>query len=933
MQIFAPFIYERGVIHMEGPSLLHIQWADSARSRAFSVGGAWLSMIICGLLVSTSSVANAQLVTDGSVGSATSLTGPNYQIPTNLGKMNSNGTTLLHSFRQFDLLNGQSATFTTTSASLRSLIVRVTGGMTSSIDGTVISMAPNADLYFMNPRGVIFGSNAYINVPAGFHVSTAEQLILSDGSYIPISASPVGTLSAAPVQSCGFLGGGLGVITVADGLNIGVGGGADFTASSLNIVGDISLNNPNRPSLRLGAVGASTVTVPIRGAFNAIDGNINIGDGVTPSNVGSTGDIFISSKYIEIENPNLFLTGVSSYGNRNQTGPSAAGGIFINADGLKLINSSIASIVDSGGSTFSQGPINIQLTGALYLNGGTIVQGGGLFNKGADLLIKASNITLDNYSSIFNGSVQNDALDGGKISIQATGNMAIDNGSEIAANAASNSIGNAGTIIMNIDGKLSVTNGSSIDVSSAVPFGSPATNKAGQININAGSLHSDGSIFNYASSTPGQSSGSLNVSVLGDIGVTNTTMDGAATSGQGGSLTLSAGGNLALLGGSEANGPGGTVALTAGGTLTFNSSLTSPSGNIALTGSKIDLVDDRLSGSLLSIDSPIGGGSILLKAPSISVGADSGISTASLSKIISGPGGAILIGGTNVEVGGHSLILSDASTTGSVFNDFANGVPNVFTTSTHSASSSGIIGIYGNKLVIESGAQISSTAPEGIAGTIALGATDFVLNGGVISSNSAKGGMIEVGGDRSITVNGGALLARVTGGVALDGPVILGYTLDDPLLTNSACVGSCLSLSPFSTSWTPGTHYGIPPREDAGRQPLSIGVTQPNGSPSLEGDGAPGFHFDIARSSEPASSCVTEAAQALGRNSFAEMLAQLPRWLPGVLRPESYLGRSEGNQRRAWQTSCNEIQLVPTSLRARFLIPARSSSATLGSWR
>jgi large exoprotein involved in heme utilization and adhesion len=70
----------------------------------FSVCLACLSvLIICTL-------AHAGINTDGSLGTATTLTGPNYTIPPELGQQK--GSNLFHSFGNFNVNKDESATFT-----------------------------------------------------------------------------------------------------------------------------------------------------------------------------------------------------------------------------------------------------------------------------------------------------------------------------------------------------------------------------------------------------------------------------------------------------------------------------------------------------------------------------------------------------------------------------------------------------------------------------------------------------------------------------------------------------------------------------------------------------------------------------------------------------------------------------------------------------
>ena len=145
---------------------------------------------------------HAEVITDGSVGSAQTLNGPDFTIPQSLG--HTAGSNLFHSFQSFNLAQPESATFTG-SDNIQNVISRVTGGQASSIDGTLNSQVGQANFYFINPSGVVLGPNAQVNVPGDFHVSTANGLLFEDGSVFSALPDNASILSMATPAEFGFL--------------------------------------------------------------------------------------------------------------------------------------------------------------------------------------------------------------------------------------------------------------------------------------------------------------------------------------------------------------------------------------------------------------------------------------------------------------------------------------------------------------------------------------------------------------------------------------------------------------------------------------------------------------------------------------------------------------------------------------------------------
>ena len=144
----------------------------------------------------------AEVITDGTLGTATSLPGPDYLIEDSLGQQF--GRNLFHSLQTFNLKSGESATFTGPD-SIANILTRVTGGKRSFLDGTIRSQIPDANLYLLNPSGILFGENASLDIAGSFHASTADYVRLGENGRFSARHPNQSLLTVAPPEAFGFL--------------------------------------------------------------------------------------------------------------------------------------------------------------------------------------------------------------------------------------------------------------------------------------------------------------------------------------------------------------------------------------------------------------------------------------------------------------------------------------------------------------------------------------------------------------------------------------------------------------------------------------------------------------------------------------------------------------------------------------------------------
>ncbi|MDH5429219.1 MAG: filamentous hemagglutinin N-terminal domain-containing protein, partial [Nitrospirota bacterium] len=116
------------------------------------------------------------------------------------------GPNLFHSFSQFSIGDGHIADFVGR-VGINNILSRVTGNNLSNIFGTLRSTS-SANLFLLNPNGIVFGPKASLDIKGSFHFSTADFLRLGEGTGSGIfsaSEPSMDILTAASPSAFGFL--------------------------------------------------------------------------------------------------------------------------------------------------------------------------------------------------------------------------------------------------------------------------------------------------------------------------------------------------------------------------------------------------------------------------------------------------------------------------------------------------------------------------------------------------------------------------------------------------------------------------------------------------------------------------------------------------------------------------------------------------------
>lgn len=408
------------------------------------------------------------------------------------------GSNLFHSFQEFSVLTNTQAIFNN-NITIDNIISRVTSGKVSHIDG-LIGANGTANLFLINPNGIVFGPNASLNIGGSFFGSTANSINFANGSVFSAKSPQDSALLTVSVPI------GLQYGNQAGSVNIQQANLAVSPNQSLALLGgDVridggSLLAPNG-QVKLGGITAEGEIKIQTGTFifpeNVQRGNVTLSRGAIVDVRGNgTGNIKINSNNLSLLNGSQLLTGLSF---NSLPESSKIGNVSINATGeIQLSDQSlITNIVES--DTLGDGG-NISILGDLLsLNSGsqiaTITQSSG---GAGDIKIDANNIQISGFSptGIFSGILsQSESFNNG-----SSGNILIN---AINQNQGNLKLANRGFI-------ASVNNSNN-------PGGSV------EVNVNHLQLESGGQILTLARNQG--AAGNITVNATGSVTLTGSSSD------------------------------------------------------------------------------------------------------------------------------------------------------------------------------------------------------------------------------------------------------------------------------------------------------------------------------------------------------------------------------------------------------------------------
>ena len=688
------------------------------------------------------------------------------------------GYNLFHSFSKFSVFKNQTAQFEHNNG-ISNIFTRITGISSSLING-IISSTSSANLFFINPNGIIFGSDATLRINGSFYATTATSVGFQDGRiFSSENLTHLLNLSGEEPSKLNF--------SNASGIiNVNNSGHRLIGSPSGNIPlfnGNTSLGLQSAPEKTLALLAKEIVFEG--GIASSFNGHIEVG---------------------AIKNGTVLFNSVFGSRSFDYSNVLAFGDISLRSE----------SFIDNVG--FGNSSINLQAKNIHVLNGSVIHSRNlGPFSDGEISLFATDNLNIRgvNSTGLIRSGILTEALSSGKGSsiIISANNLFVNDGGGI--NTASYLEGDAGDLNINI-GNILLINGEnstlindrSISADSVIGSVTFGQGNSGTIRLNAPQLfiQERGLI---SSSTISQGQGGSVYITANDLTITNGGNLGSINfgSGQGGNVNVNVENTINLIGTSPllipsvinsaafSEGNAGNVNIITSelyvrdgariNTSTFSSGdagnlsieatkLINISGNVSqsinpsLIDSSANLLDQSIRFSL-GLVTPLTGnsGSVFINTPQLSI-TDNAVVT--VRNDGSGDAG-------NLDLYSNLIVLDNGSITASTkIGDGGNIQINsnslILNSDSQISSSAGETGFGGNliinssQLLVNSSSLIAETEG-GNGGNINILSRDFRFSQSQISataSESGDGGNVSIYGDRLIFFDKNTIIAQSSEG-------------------------------------------------------------------------------------------------------------------------------------------------------------------------
>ena len=464
----------------------------------------WLSLPIAtlGCLIPLST--QAQVTPDGTTSTTVNGDGNNFTIE----QGDRVGDNLFHSFDDFSVPTLGSAVFNN-AGDIANIFSRVTGSSISNIDG-LLGANGTANLFLINPNGIIFGENSSLNLGGSFFASTADSLLFEgDTEFSAVNPQAPPLLEVSIPTGARFRDNPGDIVNrsfaqndVGDFAGLEVETGKNLTLLGGNLIFESGNATARGGNIYLGGLTAAGIVEINSNGSLSFSENLSLAN-ITLTNASDVdvrgaggGNIGINARNLSLEAGNNINSFIRAGINNNSVFSEAqAGNITINAtENIFLDDSRVSNRVDPEG-VGNSGNINIATSSLQASNGARIsatTEGQG--NAGNITITAAKDITFEGEASNGNASGAISLVNQGAIGnagniIISTKNLNLTNGGTIVVSTESQ--GNAGSIDITATENINFSGETSRLLPSAVLSGitAEAEGNAGNITITTKNLN------------------------------------------------------------------------------------------------------------------------------------------------------------------------------------------------------------------------------------------------------------------------------------------------------------------------------------------------------------------------------------------------------------------------------------------------------------
>ncbi|KYC35221.1 hypothetical protein WA1_08670 [Scytonema hofmannii PCC 7110] len=479
---------------------------------------------------------------------------------------------LFHSFREFNISEGREAYFSSPNTDIQNILARVTGRNRSEILGRLGTFGESkANLFLINPNGILFGKNASLDVDGSFAATTANAIQFGETGNFSATNPEVPQLLA--INPSAFLFSQINKTASIQNNAIAPTGKdpAGFDAVGLRVPDGKSLlllgGNVSMDGGQLNALGGRVELGGLAESGNinlVLDGdNLRLGfiENVTRADVSLTnqaaiyvegtdgGHITVNARNVEILAGSLLSAGI---GQGLGTPETKAGDITLNAtEQVKVEQGSQIRNDVFPNATRRGGDLTITTKELFVRDGAKVGTNTFAAGKGGNLTINASNsvqligTSINGRSSLSTFAGRGSTGDVGNLTIN-TQDLLVRDGAEISSSTLG--AGKGGNLSVNAIGRVQVVGRSADDSFSSGLFASAnqgSTGDAGNLIITTKDLLvRDGAEVIVSTFSTGKG-GNLTVNASNSVQLIGTSADGSFSSGLFAEATLDSIGDAA----------------------------------------------------------------------------------------------------------------------------------------------------------------------------------------------------------------------------------------------------------------------------------------------------------------------------------------------------------------------------------------------------